>query len=59
MKILLLFCCLILPLIPPKKRKSSKAVAEQAAKARSDYGVTEDGDITLIIEDDEKSGFMP
>ncbi len=45
----LLACVLIAPLIVPKKKKKKKIV-EHDAKTRSEYGVSERGDICLIDE---------
>ncbi|WP_158995704.1 hypothetical protein [Mucilaginibacter sp. L196] len=47
----LLAAVLIVPLIGPKK-KTNKKFAERDAKTRSEYGVSEYGDICLL--DDEK-----
>lgn len=53
-KIILLFCFLILPLIPPKKRKGTGKSVQQIAEDRSAYGVTEDGNIAIMTEEEKK-----
>lgn len=53
-KLLLLQLFLILPLIPQRKRKLSGAALEEIAKNLSEYGVSENGEIAIIKDEEEK-----
>lgn len=52
LKIILLFCFLILPIIPPKKRIRQKT-EEDNARERSSYGIDEDGNLALMGEEEK------
>jgi len=53
LKVSLLLCFIILPLIPSRKRKQDAKTHNK--KDHSEYGVSEDGYIIVIEEEEKKS----
>jgi hypothetical protein len=54
LKVLLLLCFIILPLIPARERKNGDDSKMEESQSKSNYGVSEDGYLTLIDNEENK-----